>query len=100
MSPSERVAVTTPDVAAERVLAWDVLAVPLLMVTASLPRLLIPDPLYVLTTADADPVTVSMLAALMVPDVWPFSVLRMLAMRLVSESVMASLPRLLMPEEA
>ena len=37
-SPSERVAVTTPDVAAARVLACEVEAVPLLTETASLPR--------------------------------------------------------------
>ncbi|WP_186539049.1 hypothetical protein [Synechococcus sp. BIOS-E4-1] len=45
MSPSEMVAVTTPDVAAARALACEVEAVPLLTLTASLPRPVMPEPL-------------------------------------------------------
>ena len=44
-SPSERVAVTTSVVAAARVLACAVVAVPLLTLIASLPRPVMPEPL-------------------------------------------------------
>ena len=43
ISPSEIVAVTIPDVAAANVLAWLVVAVPLVIFMASLPRFEIPD---------------------------------------------------------
>ena len=45
MSPSEMVAVTTPDVSAARLLACEVEALPLLTLTASLPRPEMPEPL-------------------------------------------------------
>ena len=46
------------------------------------------------------PVRVPMELALMVPEVRPSRVLRTVAVREVSLRVTASLPRLLMPEEA
>ena len=47
----------------------------------------------------AAPVSVLTDEALMVPEVWPSRMLRTETAGLVSERVMASLPRLLMPEE-
>ena len=97
-SPSERVAVTTPDVAAARVLACEVEAVPLLTETASLPRLLMPPDAYAVIRSEALPVSVVTVLALTVPDVLPSRVLRTETARVVSERVAASLPRPVMLE--
>ena len=93
-------AVTTPEVAAARVLACEVEAVPLLTETASLSRPVIPPDAYAVIRSEALPVSVVTVLALTVPEVWPSRVLRTATARDVSLRVTASLPRLLMPAES
>ena len=91
---------TTPEVAAARVLACEVEAVPLLTETASLPRPVMPPDAYAVIRSEALPVSVVTELALTVPEVLSSRVLRTEAARVVSERVTASSPRLLMPEES
>ena len=100
MSPSERVAVTTADVASASVLAWSVVAVPLLTLTASSPRPVMPLEAKALIRSSAAPVRVLMELASMAPEVLPSRVLRTAASRVVSERVTFSLFRPVMPLES
>ena len=93
-------ALMSPEVLELRVSRTAALRVVSERVTASLPRLLMPDESKAVFKSAAAPVSVLMLAALMVPEVRPSRSLRTETASVVSERVTASLPRLLMPEEA
>jgi len=98
MAVSLMVAVTTPVVWASMLFAWATLALPLLMLTATLAAVSMEAVLIAVSIAVAVPVSVATELALMVPDVFPSRVLRSVAAREVSERVTASLPRPVMPE--
>ena len=83
-----------------QVVGWSVVAVPLLTLTASSPRPVMPLEAKALIRSSAAPVRVVMLLASMAPDVLPSRVLRTAASRVVSERVTSSSSRSEMPPES